>query len=279
MSESNLCPQARQAALALYKSATPEAARLPSNLPPAYSEEAYELYGAHKPGYYALVARVIDQVVDSAITRPAPLSSPEAPTWTNLRKDMNNHFNTFLSTTLKAKNEPSLEAVRSAFKGRRKLRPSHQRTADQSLADGITTAAEMSVGILSDFAPVAKEHPDGTELLRNSYGRLIKMASVNSVQLIPFYELWRRQEMPKVVVNEAGQLIDYAMPPLDIEITGHLKLFLYSYLGGVVTAKSIRELGGQKVPTVGCPILFKPNQVQALWNWTIDQATERGLVA
>lgn len=277
MSESMVCPHARQRAVAIHRGAM-LAESLSANSLAATGNTALEHI---KPDYYGLLGPLVQQIVSQVVIAPAPRrrSFIKNNKWDTLKNDAMSHVRTAVSDVYAAPaNQPAIADLENAFAKIQETRPLTHNTIFESLLGGGDTAVVVAVGNLAIFHTVTNKMDNGIEVLRNSFGPVIEQAGYNSRQSNAINDLRLVGKLPRAVLAPSGKSVCFERPLLSLPLDDYA---MYSYQerhGGNPSAKTIAELNAPG-EVIGCPVLFTPRQTETLWDWTIDQAIERGLVA
>lgn len=277
MSESMVCPHARQQAVAIHRGVkSPEVL-----LTAAAGGNGGERLKRIKPEYYGLLGSVVQQIVNKTVQAPVSRrrSLIRSNGWNRLKNDAISHVREAVSDVYTTPaNQPALNDLNRAFHTMQSTRRVGHKTLFESLMGGGDTAVVVAVGNLAIFHTVTNNLHSGIEILRNSFGPVIEQAGYNSRQSDAINDMRIVGKLPGAVLAYGGKSVCFEKPLLDLPLDDYA---VYSYQerhGGTPRARTVADL---RAPgeVVGCPVLFTPKQTEILWNWTIDQALERGLVA
>ncbi|HSW37287.1 MAG TPA: hypothetical protein VLG37_02865 [Candidatus Saccharimonadales bacterium] len=116
------------------------------------------------------------------------------------------------------------------------------------------------------------------EIIRKSHRSLIEMASCSPAQLsVLFSSLFHREFEDYVTLLDSGKLttaiplLDFPVQTRDLERVAALDEGLKRRISLVKDLPTFEN-------TVGCPVLFRPKQVENLWQWVVDGAVGMGLI-
>lgn len=278
-----ICPHARRQAAAAFGNLpdTISFTGLPeSSLPQPNSDEALVLDAEIKPVYYGILGHAVSYVVAAAIASDLPVYN-KIRDFDDLRDSTDAQLKDALDSFYNDDSQAAIRSQGGQLQGIRSyLRPVTYPSLKQSLRGGVGTAAASSTRLLQDYArslPGLDMSGDRVGVLRKSYGSLIEIASCNSAQLFMIDEMQQTKSMPPIVYNPSSRTMRYEYSPLDVPINDAMRARFERMIGGRTAARTTREIT-TTTPVIGCPILLKPGQLQKFWNWTVDQAVQRGLV-
>ena len=152
-------------------------------------------------------------------------------------------------------------------------------TRAHAILGGIETASNNSIAALKMFNTAAKPLglADEETVLRSSYGTIINLASMGIVHLSMIGTALSNRTAPRVVLAEKATHFTFESPLQDTELTDTMRSVAADWGSAHIGAHTVREVVDTN-NIIGCPVLLRPGQVKRFWNWTIDQAVERGLV-
>jgi hypothetical protein len=280
MSESNINPQLRRQSMELARCPVAHEALLGDTYTPVDSS---------KMKYFAAVAPLVEHIVNLTVSEPLQDSAHQhrrVTGWERFRENMKEHMRATTKQTVdKIQTTPDEETLDKLFATYRE-NVSRKKKVQDNLIDGTVTAAHVATDLLRAYAPLAGTLPSENRkpVLHRSVSDVLAMTSYSVPQIaMVFSTAIHEGHFPKAVLrkgkrpNDDRSTIQLETSPLDLPMTDYLRLDFESRTGGRTNARTIGELTTRS-SVIGCPILFRPKQVQRFWNWTVDQAVARGLI-
>jgi len=282
MSESIVDVDSRRTTTALYRCPADIFDALPIDgpLPAAGTEQAKQLNAWLRPRYFALLGHAIDSILDRGLESDiAPKRKLQLNTFGRLRKDVMGHLD---SAYLPFSEDPQQRATREAIDHLLEVRgkvTGVKITRARAILGGIETASNNSIAALKMFNTAAKplDLADKETVLRSSYGTLINLASMGIVHLSMINTALSNRTSPRVVLADNATHFTFESPLQDTELTDTMRSVAADWGSAHIGATTVREVVDTN-NIIGCPVLLRPGQVKRFWNWTVDQAVERGLV-
>ncbi len=271
------------------------------SLPEPHTEAAHSLQSELKPVFYAALAQVIEDMIDFEAP-PLPRNHPEVTKIISfypsdrdeaalldlfLRNKFISHSRNYFdsySQTAKVLNLQSLINI-----NKRLGSPSWDE-AQLAMHGGLDTMLSHIEICFRAYYPLAqKDERDLDEVavsMRRSFSDIINATLLNTLQLLAISIHVSRGMMPQAIYDEKENRYRFQEELDQTELTEDVKKLLIDNLlthaqpeliATVESASRIADLT-QNTDTLGCPVTFKPEQVQKLWGQAIDQAETIGLL-
>ena len=282
MSESSICPHARQAARDAFRDEL-EYPDIPEQLPTPGTDQAQSLEAALKPYFYGKLGQAIGLISTQAMLElpPERLNWRGFRPWERLGHETERHLENARKVIQKDGAYDQLFGELEVIHGvKKQLRPKTYSSLENLIDDGARTYSDTALLTLKQMhessGAIRKPHRP-IDVIRKSSNQLRDLASVNIAQFSALRYGIHRSRMPEQQFNrQAGILqLQTALPDIPMDDIYH-GLYVNNLPNGEV-ARSVADIGS-KDPTIGCPILLTPKLVNELWEYTIDSAADRRLI-
>jgi hypothetical protein len=272
-------------------------------LPNPETVEAQALINYLKPWFYAAIAQVMDQVIDfdaPAIHRhnAEVLSMLSFQFDPRKRPDLLESFieykfhkqlNDYLASS---PNSPQLQTLQKIIDVSKLLGSLDWDNAEIAIGGGLDTMIEQAMLCFKSYFEIALQQEDTRDpdeikntMMRSSLD-LTNATLLNPVQLAALTIYIQAGNIPKSIYDSGRDQYRFEQELDQIELTDEakeriiksLKTFNHTGLIPIVEKAVIIADLEHSTDTLGCPIGFRPFQVQKIWDQVVDQADAIGLL-
>lgn len=270
-------------------------------LPEPQSEEAQSLLNTLKPVFYAAIDQVIDKIIDFEAP-PLQATNAEVKKTINrfpIERDGIDILNLFLRQKFLsqagdyfATQSGSVEIItlQKIIDANIRLGASSWDDAMLAIYGGIGTMIDHATLCFRAYHEVAAQDPrDLDEIIttmKRSFSDITNATLLDSLQILALSKILDSGEVPKAYYDQDRdryrfkvELDQYLLSEEVKErlIHQHLEYNDTGIIPVLLDAKKVSELS-KKTDTLGCPVGFRPNKLQKLWEQVVDQAEVIGLL-
>jgi hypothetical protein len=252
------------------------------SLPDSDTPEANALSDSLKTVRYALISQIIEGMLDGPEEDEPIVMNPSSASFKRAAELIRQKYNRRLMTYSQTGGDEIIKVLQAHMDKKILLQPRGWNDAFGAVEGGIGTMATANGSLLEVFAKYLKTQDltldERILALRRSYGPLIEIALHDALQLMALFDSMTEGVYPNVQYNKQAHKVEFSTGLFDQELSSTTIMHLSIY----------EDLPPQRPLTVsdvsndhtviGCPVLFKPGQIQALWNETIDIAASGGLL-